>query len=83
MKKLKKKIYKYTVIFEPQKEGGFTVYIPSLPGCISEGDTFEDALKNIKKAADLYLSVMKEREKDLNTGNEEMIVAPIQIPVYV
>jgi len=40
---------------EPQEEGGFTAYVPSLPGCISEGDTKEEAIKNIKEAIELYL----------------------------
>lgn len=57
-KNLQKKIYNYTAIFEPDKEvGGYTVTIPSLPGCISEGDTFEEALKNIQEADSLYLEV--------------------------
>ena len=46
---------KLTVILEAQKEGGFTVYVPSLPGCISQGETKEEALKNIKEAIELYL----------------------------
>ncbi|MBS3106381.1 type II toxin-antitoxin system HicB family antitoxin [Candidatus Woesearchaeota archaeon] len=46
---------KITAILEPQEEGGYTVYIPSLPGCISEGNTKEEALKNIKEAVELYL----------------------------
>ena len=46
---------KLTVILEPQEEGGYTVYVPSLPGCISQGDTKEEALKNIKEAIELYL----------------------------
>lgn len=37
------------VILEPAEEGGYTVYVPSLPGCISEGETEEEALANIKK----------------------------------
>jgi predicted RNase H-like HicB family nuclease len=44
-----------TVVLEPQEEGGFTVYVPSLPGCISEGDTKEEALSNIKEAISLCL----------------------------
>ncbi|MAG47568.1 HicB family protein [archaeon] len=43
------------VILEKQEEGGYTVYAPSLPGCISQGETREDALKNIKEAVELYL----------------------------
>ena len=44
-----------TVILEAQEDGGFTVYVPSLPGCISEGDTKSEALNNIKEAIELYL----------------------------
>lgn len=46
---------KLKVILEPSDEGGFTVYVPSLPGCISEGDTLDEALENIREAIDLYL----------------------------
>ena len=44
-----------TVILEPQEEGGFTAYVPSLPGCISEGESKEEAISNIKEAIELYL----------------------------
>ena len=44
-----------TVILEPQEEGGYTIYVPSLPGCISQGETKEEALNNIKEAIELYL----------------------------
>ena len=46
---------KITVVLEPQREGGFTAYVSSLPGCISQGDTKEEAIKNIKEAIALYL----------------------------
>ena len=76
-KKLKGKIYQYTAVFEPDEEkGGYVVYIPALPGCISEGDTFEEAMKNIKEAASLYLEVMGERKEE-----PEIIVAPIKVRV--
>lgn len=44
-----------TVVLEAQESGGFTVYVPSLPGCVSQGETKEEALKNIKEAIELYL----------------------------
>ena len=50
----------FKVILEPSDEGGFTVYVPSLPGCISEGDTLEDALKNIREAINLYLEPVED-----------------------
>ena len=46
---------KLKVILELSEEGGYTVYVPSLPGCISEGDTKEEALANIREAIELYL----------------------------
>ncbi len=45
----------YKVILEPQEEGGYTVTVPNLPGCISEGETIEDAIENIKDAIRGYL----------------------------
>ena len=46
---------KLKVVLEPSDEGGYTVYVPSLPGCRSEGDDKEDALRNIREAIELYL----------------------------
>ncbi len=46
---------KIKVYLEPSKEGGYTVIVPSLPGCISEGNTREEAIENIKEAIQLYL----------------------------
>ena len=50
---------KFNIVLEPSDEGGYTVYVPSLPGCISEGNTIEEAIANIKEAIKLYL----ERDK--------------------
>lgn len=46
---------KIQVVLQPSDEGGFTVYVPSLPGCISEGETREEAMANIREAIELYL----------------------------
>jgi len=48
------------VILEPSDEGGYTVYVPSLPGCISEGESVEEALENIKEAIELYLEPVED-----------------------
>lgn len=45
---------KLKVILTPSEEGGYTVHIPALPGCISEGGTRQEALANIREAIDLY-----------------------------
>ncbi len=46
---------KLQIIFESSDDGGYTVTVPVLPGCISEGDSREEALANIKEAIELYL----------------------------
>jgi predicted RNase H-like HicB family nuclease len=48
-------VMKLQVILEPSEEGGFTASVPALPGCISEGDTREDAFRNIREAIELHL----------------------------
>lgn len=51
---------KLKIILEPSEEGGYTAIVPSLPGCISEGDTREEALANIKEAIELYLEPIED-----------------------
>ncbi len=48
------------VVLESSDEGGYTVYVPSLPGCISEGETVEEALRNIREAIELYLEPVED-----------------------
>ena len=81
-RKITKKVYQYTAIFEPdEKEGGFTVTIPTLPGCISEGGTFEEAAKNIKEAASLYIEVMEKNKTEIPLETRGAVIAPIEIKV--
>ena len=51
---------KLQIILESSSEGGYTVTVPSLPGCISEGDTKEEAINNIKEAIELYLEPVED-----------------------
>jgi len=46
---------KLRIVLEPSDEGGYTAYVPTLPGCISEGDSRDEALSNIREAIELYL----------------------------
>ena len=50
----------FKIVLEPSEEGGYTVYVPSLPGCISEGETEEEARRNIEEAIQLYLEVLED-----------------------
>ncbi len=49
---------KLKIVLEPSDEGGYTVYVPGLPGCISEGENKAEALSNIKEAIELYLEMV-------------------------
>jgi predicted RNase H-like HicB family nuclease len=63
---------KYTVILEPQEEGGFTARCMELPGAISQGETKTEALDNVKEAIGLILEVLREDLKGLNRGKAEV-----------
>lgn len=52
---------KLRVLVHPAEEGGFWAEIPALPGCVSEGDTFEETLANIREAAEGWLAVAAEQ----------------------
>lgn len=55
-----KDIYCYAAILEKGKEGGYGVYFPDLPGCVSGGDTMEEAMRDAKEALLLHLYGMEE-----------------------
>ncbi len=51
---------KLSIVLEPSEEGGYTAHVPSLPGCVSEGETKEEALANIREAIELYLEPVED-----------------------
>lgn len=63
------------VILIPDEDGGYSVEVPSLPGCFSQGDTMEEALSNIREAIDLYIEVLIEDGKEI----PEDYPAPLQV----
>lgn len=63
------------VVLEPSDEGGYTIYVPALPGCISEGENVEDAIRNIREAIELYLAPA---EEDL-TSMEHLLVQEVEL----
>lgn len=62
------------IILEPSNEGGYTAIVPSLPGCISEGETKEEALKNIREAVELYLEPVED-DFVFSANSEEFEIA--------
>lgn len=64
---------KFKVVLEKAEEGGFTAHVPALPGCISEGGTRQQALRNIQEAIELYLE--PDEEPAPSKGREVVEVA--------
>jgi predicted RNase H-like HicB family nuclease len=63
------------IVFEKSEEGGYTVYVPSLPGCISEGASKDEAIENIKEAIELYLEPIEDELLEYqNYEYEELMV---------
>ncbi|OHA01084.1 MAG: hypothetical protein A3C11_01150 [Candidatus Sungbacteria bacterium RIFCSPHIGHO2_02_FULL_49_12] len=53
-----KTIHSYSVFYETARGGGYVAYVPTLPGCHTQGETLEEAEKNIREAVELYLESM-------------------------
>ena len=73
------KVLSYKVVLEPAEEGGYTVYVPSLPGCISEGDTYQEALENIKEAIEGWIEVSQEFGDEIPPS--DVIIDTVQVSV--
>jgi predicted RNase H-like HicB family nuclease len=53
-------------VLKPSVDGGYTVYVPMLPGGISEGETVDKAMQNIREAIELYLEPVEDDEQSLD-----------------
>lgn len=80
-KDIKQKIYNFTAIFEPAKESGYIVYIPALPGCATQGETFEEAEAMAKDAIEGYLKTMQDLKEEIPIESEKIIIS--RIPAMV
>lgn len=76
---MKKKILEYNVVFEREKDGGFSVWVPDLPGCTSQGENLEEAIENIKASIQLYLEDADMETKSQGTTHKDQFVIPVQV----
>lgn len=75
------KIFAYTVVFEKAKEGGYVAYVPLLPGCVTQGETFEEAKDNVKDAISGYISILREDGQEVPQEDDQHITATIAVPM--
>ena len=75
---------RYAILIIPDAEGrGYTVDVPALPGCITEGDTLEEALENVRDAIAQYLEGETAESLASAGVNLDVIVKEIDVPVLV
>jgi len=61
------KLLSYKVLLRKEPEGGYTVIVPSLPGCVTYGDTIEEGIEMAKEAIELYIESLKKHGEEIPT----------------
>ena len=74
---------KFAVILHEAEEGGYWAEVPSLPGCVSQGETVEEALENIKDAIELFWECMLEDGEEVRTEPEEVRTVTVELPAVL
>ena len=67
----------YSVVVHEADEGGFWVEVPALPGCYSQGESVDEALRNVREAISLYLETLRDEGKD--APNDEDVVFKVAV----
>ncbi len=75
------KILKYTVIIEPTQEGGYVAFVPALPGCVTQGESFEEVKAMVIDAIKGYLEVLVEDGEEIPRESEEIIETQVSVPL--
>ena len=66
------KVLSYRILLRQEPEGGYTVIVPSLPGCVTYGDTVEEAIEMAKEAIELYIESLKEHGEEIPTEEKNL-----------
>ena len=61
-------MYSYSVYYEAAPEGGYVAFVPALPGCHTQGETLEEAERNVKEAIELYLESLTAHPRTVRSG---------------
>jgi antitoxin HicB len=76
------KISNFKILLKKEPEGGFTVLVPSLPGCITYGDTVDESILNAKEAIELYIESLQAQGEEIPT-EENMLEYTLTVKEYV
>jgi antitoxin HicB len=75
------KVYSYQINLIPEPEGGYTVMVPALPGCISYGQTMQEATRNAHEAIDLHLQNLAAHNEPIPEGHDTLPVFSTMVQV--
>lgn len=75
------KILNYKILLKKEPEGEFTVSAPSLPGCITYGDTLDEAIEKAKEAIELYIESLKAHGEKITT-EENILEYTLSVNIY-
>ena len=73
------KEYNYTIILEKEEDGGYHAFCPSLPGCHTQGDTYDETMSNIKDAVKLYIESLKAHKEPIPA--EDITIKPLKVAI--
>jgi predicted RNase H-like HicB family nuclease len=68
---------RYTAVFEREDDGGYSVWVPDLPGCASQGDTYDEAMANIREAIESYLEAHAKLGRPVPESRTEIQIVEI------
>jgi antitoxin HicB len=74
--------HSYTVLFEPDEEGGYVAFCPALPGLVTEGDTFEEARERVKEAIEARLESLHKDGQPIPV-DKEIKLEPVKEQIRV
>ena len=71
--------YNYTIILEREEDGGYHAFCPALPGCHTQGDSYDEVIGNIEDAIKLYIESLKDHEEPI--PDEDITIKPLAVVV--
>ena len=68
----------YTVVVHSAEEGGYWVYVPSLPGCFSQGETIDEAMNKVREAIELHIEGLKGEGQEVPT-ERDLVIGRVEV----
>ncbi len=70
----------YRIVLIPEDDGGFSVSVPALPGCYTQGETREEAIEMAREAIELHLEALRDDGESAPDDRVEVITVEVEVP---